>query len=192
MSSSRTKPHPLLVGLVVLGGAYPFVVYAALGRVPAGALVLLALSVTVARLAFFRDRAMARPVVFALLGVAIVIAVVAMLDAMTAAKLYPVLMSVAFAGAFGLSLIFPPSLIEVMASRRHPDPDPATRRYMRRLSLIWCLFLLANGAVSAVTSVSELWLWTLYNGLISYLLMGTLLGGEWLVRRRLLAREARS
>lgn len=192
MNSSRTKPHPLFVGLVVLGGAYPFVVYATLGRVPAGALVLLALSVTVARLAFFKDRAMARPVVFALLGVAIVIAVVALLDAMMAAKLYPVLMSLAFAGAFGLSLIFPPSLIEVMALRRHPNPDPATRRYMRRLSFVWCLFLLANSAVSALTSMSELWLWTLYNGLISYLLMGALLGGEWLVRQRILAREARS
>jgi uncharacterized membrane protein len=192
MSSSRTKPHPLLVGLVVLGGAYPFVVYATLGSVPAGALVLLALSVSVARLAFFRDRAMARPMVFALLGVAVVTAVVALLDAMTAAKLYPVLMSLAFAGAFGLSLIFPPSLIEAMALRGQPEPAPAIRRYMRRLSLIWCLFLLASGAVSAITSLGELWLWTLYNGLISYLLMGVLLGGEWLVRRRILAREARS
>jgi len=32
--------------------------------------------------------------------------------------------------------------------------------------------------------------WTLYNGLIAYLLMGVLFGGEWLLRRRLLLRSA--
>jgi uncharacterized membrane protein len=192
MRLSRTKPHPLFVGVAALGAAYPFVVYGALGRVPAGALVLLALSLTVARLAFLKDRATARPLVFALVGVAVVTGAVALLDATAATKLYPVLMSLAFATVFGLSLVFPPSLIAVMALRGKPVPDEKTDRYMRHVSLIWCLFLIANAAMSALTSTGELWLWTLYNGLISYLLMGVLFAGEWLVRRRILAREARS
>lgn len=191
MSSSRTKRQPIFFVVAALGAAYPLVVYATLGSVPAGALVLMALALTVARAAFFKDRATARPVTFALIGVAVVTGSLALLDATTAAKAYPVLMSLGFAAAFGLSLLYPPSLIEVMAARRNPAPNADATLYMRRVSLIWCVFLIANGAVSAVTVVGELWLWTLYNGLISYLLMGLLLTGEWLVRRRVLAREAR-
>ena len=53
--------------------------------------------------------------------------------------------------------------------------------------MIWCLFFIVNGAIALVTVLSKNQaLWTLYNGLISYLLMGTLLGGEWLYRKRVL------
>ena len=32
-------------------------------------------------------------------------------------------------------------------------------------------------------------LWTAWNGMIAYLLIGALMGGEWLVRSRLIKRE---
>ena len=38
--------------------------------------------------------------------------------------------------------------------------------------------------------LGDMALWSLYNGLPSYLLVGTLMGGEWLLRRRLQARLA--
>ena len=48
-----------------------------------------------------------------------------------------------------------------------------------------------NGALAAFTIWhGDLALWSLYNGLISYGLMGALMAGEYLVRRRLMKRLA--
>ena len=56
---------------------------------------------------------------------------------------------------------------------------------------MWCGFFVVNGAVAAATA---LWatpaVWALYNGLLSYVAMGVLMGGEWLVRRRVRGRIA--
>jgi uncharacterized membrane protein len=48
------------------------------------------------------------------------------------------------------------------------------------------VFFAVNGSVALATALwASTALWTLYNGLVAYLLMGALMGGEWLVRRRL-------
>ncbi len=48
-----------------------------------------------------------------------------------------------------------------------------------------------NGGVAAFTCwYGDTHLWTLWNGMIAYLLMGALMTSEWLVRQRVLRREA--
>ncbi|MBL0910701.1 DNA gyrase subunit B, partial [Pectobacterium carotovorum] len=42
------------------------------------------------------------------------------------------------------------------------------------------------GSIAVLTClVGNLYWWTLWNGVISYVLMGLLMGGEWLIRQRL-------
>ncbi len=100
-------------------------------------------------------------------------------------KLYPVLVSGVMLGIFGYSLVSPPSLIERIARLTEPDLPPAGVEYTRRVTQVWCVFFVFNGAIALATA---LWaspaIWSLYNGVISYLLMGLLFGGEYLVRLR--------
>ena len=105
-------------------------------------------------------------------------------------KLYPVLVNVALLGAFAYSLIFPPSIIERLARLQEPDLSLEAIGYTRRVTQIWCVFFAINGAIALMTA---LWAssatWTLYNGLLAYLMMGLLFAGEhvfrWHFKRRL-------
>jgi uncharacterized membrane protein len=53
---------------------------------------------------------------------------------------YPILMSLAFAGAFGWSLKHPPTLVERIAILGGTAVTEPARRYMRRVTLMWCGF----------------------------------------------------
>lgn len=174
--------------VAALGIAYPFAVYFSLGRIPAGALVLTALVLVGARMLLVRGQAVGRVLLLPLAAMAATVAGLGALAPEVAAKTYPVLMSLAFAAAFALSLRHPPSLVELFARLGEPDPSPRAVAYMRRVSAVWAVFLLGNAAVSLATALwADLALWTLYNGLVAYLLMGALFAGEWLVRRRVRA-----
>lgn len=87
------------------------------------------------------------------------------------------------AAIFGFSLIYPPTLIEQIARRREPDLDARGVAYTRQVTKIWCMFCLLNGMVSLLTAVSgNIQVWTVYNGVISYGLMGILFVTEYGVR----------
>jgi uncharacterized membrane protein len=176
--------------LAALGMAYPFVVHAAMGRVPAGALVLLALALAGARFAMLRGGEVARVLAGPLAAVFAATGALALVEARVAALAYPVLMNLGFAAAFGWSVVRPPSLVQIFASVVEPDPSERARRYMRKVSLVWCLFLSVNASVALALALwADTALWALYTGLISYLLMGLLFAVEWLVRRRVRAAE---
>ncbi|WP_447594497.1 hypothetical protein [Aquipseudomonas campi] len=98
---------------------------------------------------------------------------------------YPALLNVMLLLVFGLSLIYGPPLAERMARLHDPDLPPIAVRYTRKVTWVWALFFLANGlVVTALNFWAPLSWWTLYTGLISYLLIGLLFAGEWLTRRR--------
>jgi uncharacterized membrane protein len=98
-------------------------------------------------------------------------------------KLYPVLVNAALLSVFAYSLIFPPSMIEHFARIREPNLPTRAIRYTRRVTQVWCIFFAANGVIALITA---LWAssatWTLYNGLIAYLMMGLLFAGEYVIR----------
>jgi uncharacterized membrane protein len=129
------------------------------------------------------------------LGVIVALAGLAALTMLTNSelllRLYPAAMNLGFLLLFGLSLWFPPTMIERFARLQEPDLPPDGVIYTRRVTQVWCGFLAANGAVALWTACyASRETWELYNGLIAYLLMGLLFAGEWLVRRRLLPRPA--
>ncbi|MBR9970178.1 hypothetical protein [Magnetospirillum sulfuroxidans] len=191
MSSSSNKKAmngksilaPVL--LACAGVAYPFLVYAAMGRVSTGALVLLALALVGARFAMLRNLAVARTLAVPVSAVFVGTAALGLVDGAMATLAYPVLMNFGFAAAFGWSLLRPPSLVQVLASVTEPDPSPAAQAYMRKVSAVWCLFLVVNALVTLALALwGEVVFWALYTGFVSYVLMGLLFAGEWLVRRR--------
>ena len=106
---------------------------------------------------------------------------------------YPVLVSLLLLLLFARSLWQPQTLIERLARLQDPQLPPEAIRYTRRVTQVWCGFFVVNGTLALGTILlGDMALWSLYNGLLSYLLMGTLMGGEWLLRRRLQARLATS
>jgi uncharacterized membrane protein len=104
--------------------------------------------------------------------------------------LYPCLMSMTAFSLFALSMVSPPTLIERLARLREPDLPPQAVRYCRRVNLVWCVFLAANSAVAAWTVLqADHRVWLLYNGFLSYVLMGALFAGELVVRTTLHGRR---
>lgn len=100
-------------------------------------------------------------------------------------KLYPVLVSCVMLAVFAYSLRFPPTVIERLALVRQPNLHPLVVTYTRRVTQIWCVFFVINGSIALGTALwaSEA-VWSLYTGLVSYILMGILFGGELLYRPR--------
>lgn len=100
-------------------------------------------------------------------------------------RFYPVLMSLTFFLVFFASLKYPPSVVERIARLQHPDLPLKGVRYTYKVTQIWCVFFLINSLIATATALwSSLAWWSLYNGLISYLLMGLLMTVEYLVRIR--------
>lgn len=103
---------------------------------------------------------------------------------------YPVAVNAALLLLFGGSLYSGMPLVERLARLREPELPARAVAYTRRVTQIWCLFFIVNGAIAVLTClVGNVHWWALWNGMVSYLLMGLLMGGEWLVRQRV-RREA--
>ena len=107
-----------------------------------------------------------------------------------ALKLYPAMVNVVMLGVFSYSLLRPPSIVERFArlallARRAPELSTRGIIYTRSVTKWWCLFFIFNGLTALVTA---LWAddktWAIYNGMIAYILMGSLMGIEWLIRQR--------
>ncbi|WP_028864483.1 septation protein IspZ [Psychromonas aquimarina] len=95
---------------------------------------------------------------------------------------YPVIVNMLMLTLFACSLWQKESMVERFARLQEPElPDYAVS-YTRSVTKVWCLFFVINGSVSLLTSFLSLDIWTLYNGLISYLLAGSLFAAEFLVR----------
>lgn len=98
---------------------------------------------------------------------------------------YPVATNLLFLCVFAYSLFRPPTIIERFASIKHPNLPIEAIRYTRKVTLCWCLFFIINGSIALITClVNDLNWWTLYNGGISYILIGLLASIEWLIRQR--------
>jgi len=98
---------------------------------------------------------------------------------------YPVLVSYCLLLIFFSSLYIPPPIVERLARLQHPDLPEQGVRYTRTVTQVWCVFFFINGSIALATALwgDFVW-WSLYNGFISYLLMATVMGVEYVVRIR--------
>lgn len=85
--------------------------------------------------------------------------------------------------SFVRTLVVPPSMGERLARRRRPELSADDVAYCRQVTRVWCVFFVANGAFSAwLAARGALETWTVYNGLMSYVLVGVLFAGERVYR----------
>lgn len=98
-------------------------------------------------------------------------------------KLYPVIINLSMLIFFASSLRSGPSVIERLARLKEPNLPESGVVYTRKVTILWCVFFILNGAISLATSFASDEVWALYNGLISYILIGLLFCGEYAVRR---------
>ena len=176
----------MLNGLIaVLAFCYPFLIYAALDQVPPRYLALLPALVLLLRWHGGKDAKLG-PMIPLLGGLGLLfLLATALSDSAGLLLAYPVFVSLLFFAAFFHSLRHPPSLVEKLARLQEPDLPPAGVRYTYRVTIAWCVFFLVNGAIAAATVWhGDTLLWSLYNGCISYVLMGILMATEMLIRAR--------
>jgi acyl-coenzyme A synthetase/AMP-(fatty) acid ligase/uncharacterized membrane protein len=104
-------------------------------------------------------------------------------------KFYPLAMSLLFLAAFASTLFFSPNMIFRFATMQDKSikgslGEKKIEAYCYKVTIIWCIFFIINGSIAAGTifSGSDV-VWSVYNGGISYFLIGILFAGEFLVRR---------
>ncbi len=97
--------------------------------------------------------------------------------------LIPSLIYLGLTVLFGHTLLAPPSLCERLVRLLFPEFKPGISEYLYQVTWAWTLFFFANVFICALL---PLWLgpeaWTLYTGILVYVLMSMLVIGEWLYR----------
>jgi uncharacterized membrane protein len=174
----RSIGRAAFIGLL---GLYPVVVYFGIRILPATFFGLLLAVVVMLRATVARpeERTTLWPVILLLFAYAIGAAIVGRTQALL---YYPVLINALLCLSFSLSLRAEnPILLRIVRSRGITVSAHA-ERYLIRLTAVWAFFFALNAVVALWTTTTTLKTWTLYNGLISYVLVGTLMLCEWFYR----------
>jgi len=102
-------------------------------------------------------------------------------------KLYPMLADLSYMTIMITSFFFPPPLafyfIDIFdKSIKTKLPKELFNRYCFKASLVWVIFFFIDGIISLLTvyNCSDV-LWGIYNGGISYCLMGLIFAGEFII-----------
>lgn len=200
MRSQGRKPDDqrgkVTAGLSLAAGAvlvaYPLLMYLGQSRLGASWLALIFIGLCALRLAALRFGRAARlagavgAAQLLVLAGAIALALVSLWRGSSEAMLYyPVVVNLGMLLVFAASFVSPPTIVERIARSLHPAlPEQATP-YLRRVTLAWCVFFVANGATALYTAtLASFETWALYNGLIAYVLIGAMFAGELLLRAR--------
>lgn len=110
-------------------------------------------------------------------------------DSLLFLKFYPVLVNLSLLLFFGVTLWKKPSFVFRMAnlgdkSIKNSPSRNYVEKYCDKVTFCWCIFFVANASVAALTVfVGSDRLWSLYNGLISYILIGLFFAIEFVVRK---------
>ncbi len=191
MSGVRSRPLlSLLTGLLLL--AWPFLIW--FGLAHNGLRWLLPLMALLLLLRLWQTRRQAGPLrrviqLVATVGITLCAASY-LLKTHQLLLFYPVVVNAVMLAVFGGSLWSAMPIVERIARLREPQLSPAGIRYTRRITQVWCLFFIINGGIALLTALyGDISLWTAWNGMIAYLLMGSLMAVEWLVRQRVKKRE---
>ena len=163
--------------------AYPFAVFWIIRRDPTVAIwvtAALGAALLIVRL-FARPAApgpsLALPI--ALLGLALLGRAV---DAPRLTLAWPVVVNLTFLWTFATSLRSDPIICR-FARLQDPALTPDKVAYCRTVTKVWCGFFALNALTIALLALAgDLAWWTLYTGVVNYLLMGALLAGEVVVR----------
>ncbi|NQZ09642.1 MAG: septation protein IspZ [Algicola sp.] len=114
----------------------------------------------------------------------------ALLNSTKLIQFYPVVVNLTLLTVFVMSLIRPPSVIETLARMTDPGLPLTGVAYTRKVTIAWAIFFAVNALIAAYTALfMSLQSWTIYNGLIAYILIGLMFGIEYLIRRQVKAKN---
>ncbi|CAM2923122.1 hypothetical protein [Moritella viscosa] len=172
----------VILGLCLL--LYPFAVYLGLNYVSPFWLALGLLALLLSRLVMLRGILNKMPWLLpatTLGGLAIVTSLFT--DSDIGFKLYPLMVNFAMLAVFAYSYLKPPTVIETFARLQDPNLPEHAVNYTRKVTLVWCGFFIINASISLYTALySSFKVWTIYNGFIAYILIGSLCAVEFVVR----------
>ena len=97
-------------------------------------------------------------------------------------KYYPPICNLFFFLFFFISLFTKETVIQKIARTMEGNLTEKVKVYTRKLTYVWCCFTFLNFIVSVITIFMPDKVWIIYNGCISYILMGILFIGEYIVR----------
>lgn len=114
-------------------------------------------------------------------------------------KFYAVVISVLFLAVFGSTLFLEPNIIFRFAtladkSIKGSSYENQVKNYCKKVTIVWCCFFILNGSISVCTAFADKiipgidedmanTIWSVYNGGISYVLMGLLFAVEFIIRK---------
>jgi len=113
-------------------------------------------------------------------------------------KLYSVVINITLLFVFGSTLFFEPNIIFRFAlladkSIKGSSFEGQVKKYCWKVTIVWCIFFILNGSAAMCTTFADKFfglseeaarnVWAIYNGGISYILMGILFVVEYIVRR---------
>ncbi len=97
----------------------------------------------------------------------------------------PVLINAGLLVSFGRTLLQEVPLVERFARLAHSDLSAAEVQHCRQVTKLWCAFFAGNGIVAGLLAgFAPLSWWATYTGLLAYVLMGALMTGEYLLRKK--------
>lgn len=97
-------------------------------------------------------------------------------------KFYPPICNLFIFGVFFGSLFTKETVIQKFAKACQGELKKTTLDYTRKVTYIWCLFTFLNFLISVWTIFLSDNIWMIYNGFISYMLVGIVFGVEYIVR----------
>ncbi|MGN0914924.1 MAG: hypothetical protein ACI4NE_01030 [Succinivibrio sp.] len=104
---------------------------------------------------------------------------------------YPVVVNLTLLIVFFISLKGK-AIVTRFAELTQKDLDEHAVTYTRKVTYAWCFFFLFNGVAALFTVINgNLEMWTLYNGFISYILIGIFALCEYIIRTCVRRQHAR-
>jgi len=104
-------------------------------------------------------------------------------------KFYPPLCNCFLFLVFFISLFTKETVIQKFARACGDKLEKPAWDYTRKVTYIWCIFTFINLLISIWTIFLPDKIWILYNGCISYILVGLLFGIEYIIRINLRKRN---
>lgn len=188
--SARVSPRParsrvavaLRIAAVIGVIVYPLCVYAGLSRLGARSAALFLLLIAGAH-TLFRSLQLQRLAWRSALWIPLC-ACAFLLDDKRYVLAAPVLINAGLFATFFGSLRGPMPIVERFARMQVKDLTHEELVYCRSVTKLWSAFFVFNAATAGALAVlGALELWTLYTGLVAYILVGLLAASEYTVRK---------
>ncbi|MBR9728316.1 hypothetical protein ACFOD0_14045 [Shewanella intestini] len=169
---------------------YPFLVYFGIQQQQTSGLLLILGGAFVARLIFAPDNKPLKIMTYITSTLGLCLVLVSHFASQKAWLLfYPVVINISLSLLFLSSVLVNQPIITAIAKWREPDLPETGIIYTRKLTYVWAVFCAINAVIAAITTTLSMDIWTLYNGLISYVLIGSFMALEWVYRQRVMRRD---